>query len=239
MTFWFWKQTRKAIIFRYFTSVTFHWFIERSRGRISQPKRNFRCLDAAKVFSGENWSWILFWGLKYQYLNSKKSLQNDPKYYICITEQCWARAKAAVHEVGCPDLNISSNFFRAKCWWDLCFMARKQNRDSLKMLAGSSLTLTAGSKGSFRLSRPTKKVHLWTKRLGTKVSFSDSVPQQTICNTDELGHSNLSLSLSLIFFVLISIWSPWILISKFPEKYCLKSDTFISFRTKKRVISWH
>lgn len=110
MTFWFWKQTRKAIIFRYFTSDAFHWFVERSRGRISQPKRNFRCLDAAKVFSGENWSWILFWGLKYQYLNSKKSLQNDPKYCICITEQCWARAKAAVHKVGCPDLNISSNF---------------------------------------------------------------------------------------------------------------------------------
>lgn len=79
---------------------------------------------------------------------------------------------------------------------------------------------------------------MWTKRLGTKVSFSDSVPPQTLSAIQMSWAAVISLFLSFfVFFVLISIWSPWILISKFPEKYCVKSDTFISFRTKKRMIS--
>lgn len=172
--------------------------------KISQPQSNPGCWDIGRVLSGGNWSWNFFWGLKYQYLKSKQSLQNDPKYSICIALRCLAPPEAAARKIGwCPDLNISSNFSPSRKFCRAhVFMARRQNRDTLKMLARFSLTLTEG--GAVVLQ--TLSVHLWTKRLGTKVSFFwNSSPKDCICNTDELSHSNLPL-FCLFFWVLISVF---------------------------------
>lgn len=55
--------------------------------------------------------------------------------------------------------------------------AKNTNPDTIKMSQCFSLTLR-GAQRFFRVSQPTKKVHLWAKPLWTKVSFSDYVPRR-------------------------------------------------------------